>query len=118
MVRSMVVAMPLNAVDPMLVLGLDLAPAPDVEERHTAPILCVHELEMERAAARFSAVRVKPSPYTGMTLAMVAPDAQGQKRPADAIARAVMVARIATGEIEDSAKPETKPRGPYRKRMA
>jgi len=26
---------------------------------------------------------------------------QGQKRPADAIARAVMVARIATGEIED-----------------
>ena len=27
---------------------------------------------------------------------------QGQKRPADAIARAVMVARIATGEIEDT----------------
>ena len=26
---------------------------------------------------------------------------QGQKRPADAIARAVMVARIATGEVED-----------------
>jgi hypothetical protein len=26
---------------------------------------------------------------------------QGQKRPADANARAVMVARIATGEIED-----------------
>ena len=26
---------------------------------------------------------------------------QGQKRPADAIANAVMVARIATGEIED-----------------
>jgi hypothetical protein len=26
---------------------------------------------------------------------------QGQKRPADAIARAVMVARIATGEAED-----------------
>lgn len=33
---------------------------------------------------------------------------QGQKRPADAVARAVMVAKIATGEIEDSAKPETK----------
>ena len=26
---------------------------------------------------------------------------QGQKRPADAIARAVMVAKIATGEVED-----------------
>ena len=26
---------------------------------------------------------------------------QGQKRPADAIARAVMVGRIATGEVED-----------------
>ena len=26
---------------------------------------------------------------------------QGQKRPADAIARAVMVAQIATGEIEE-----------------
>ena len=26
---------------------------------------------------------------------------QGQKRPADAISRAVMVARIATGELED-----------------
>ena len=26
---------------------------------------------------------------------------QGQKRPADAVARAVMVARIATGEIEE-----------------
>jgi hypothetical protein len=30
---------------------------------------------------------------------------KGQKRPADAIARAVKVARIATGEIEDD-KPE------------
>jgi hypothetical protein len=29
----------------------------------------------------------------------------GQKRPADAIGLAVMVGRIATGEIEDSAKP-------------
>ena len=27
---------------------------------------------------------------------------QGQKRPADAVARAVMVARIATGECEDT----------------
>jgi hypothetical protein len=27
---------------------------------------------------------------------------QGQKRPADAIARAVLVAKIATGEVEDS----------------
>jgi hypothetical protein len=27
----------------------------------------------------------------------------GQKRPADAIGRAVMVARIATGEVEDNA---------------
>lgn len=26
---------------------------------------------------------------------------QGQKRPADAVSRAIMVARIATGEIED-----------------
>lgn len=30
---------------------------------------------------------------------------QGQKRPADAIANAVMVARIATGEIEEVGKP-------------
>lgn len=30
---------------------------------------------------------------------------QGQKRPADAIARAIKVAKIATGEIEDD-KPE------------
>ncbi len=28
---------------------------------------------------------------------------QGQKRPADAIGRAIMVAKIATGEIEDTA---------------
>ena len=27
---------------------------------------------------------------------------QGQKRPADAVSRAVMVAQIATGEIEDT----------------
>lgn len=33
---------------------------------------------------------------------------KGQKRPADAIARAVMVARIATGEIADSAPPDGK----------
>jgi hypothetical protein len=26
---------------------------------------------------------------------------QGQKRPADAVARAIMVAKIATGEVED-----------------
>ena len=26
---------------------------------------------------------------------------QGQKRPADAVARAIMVGRIATGEVED-----------------
>lgn len=30
---------------------------------------------------------------------------KGQKRPADAIGRAVMVARIATGEIEDERDP-------------
>lgn len=30
---------------------------------------------------------------------------QGQKRPADAIGRAIMVAKIATGEIEDDADP-------------
>jgi hypothetical protein len=30
---------------------------------------------------------------------------QGQKRPADANARAVMVARIATGEIEETPEP-------------
>jgi hypothetical protein len=29
---------------------------------------------------------------------------QGQKRPADSISCAIMVARIATGEIEDSVK--------------
>ena len=32
---------------------------------------------------------------------------QGQKRPADAISRAVMVAQIATGEIEDDVKPSS-----------
>jgi hypothetical protein len=32
----------------------------------------------------------------------------GQKRPADAIGLAVMVGRIATGELEDNATPEDK----------
>lgn len=32
---------------------------------------------------------------------------QGQKRPADAIGCAVMVAKIATGEIEDDVKPSS-----------
>jgi hypothetical protein len=31
----------------------------------------------------------------------------GQKRPADAIGLAVMVGKIATGEIEDNSRPET-----------
>jgi hypothetical protein len=35
-------------------------------------ILCVHEMERERAAARF-AVKPQLSAYTGMTLATVAP---------------------------------------------
>ncbi len=30
---------------------------------------------------------------------------QGQKRPADAIARAVMIGRIATGDVEEAGKP-------------
>lgn len=30
---------------------------------------------------------------------------QGQKRAADAIGRAIMVAKIATGEVKDSAMP-------------
>lgn len=30
---------------------------------------------------------------------------QGQKRPADAVSRAIMVAKIATGEVEDQADP-------------
>ena len=33
---------------------------------------------------------------------------QGQKRPADAIGRAIMVGRIATGEIEDAGADPTK----------
>lgn len=32
---------------------------------------------------------------------------QGQKRPADVIGAAIKVAKIATGEIEDDARPET-----------
>lgn len=32
----------------------------------------------------------------------------GQKRPADAIGLAVMIGKIATGEIEDSVRAETK----------
>lgn len=32
---------------------------------------------------------------------------QGQKRPADAIGLAVMIGKIATGEIEDDTKPPT-----------
>jgi hypothetical protein len=36
---------------------------------------------------------------------------QGQKRPADAVARAVMVAQIATGEIEDDRYAVDRPRG-------
>jgi hypothetical protein len=33
---------------------------------------------------------------------------KGEKRPADAIGAAIMVAKIATGEIEEGSKPETK----------
>lgn len=33
---------------------------------------------------------------------------KGEKRPADAIGNAVMIAKIATGEIEEGAEPETK----------
>lgn len=33
---------------------------------------------------------------------------QGQKRPADVIGAAIMVAKIATGEIEDTIRPEEK----------
>ena len=33
---------------------------------------------------------------------------KGEKRPADVIGAAVMVGRIATGEIEDGGEPETK----------
>lgn len=36
---------------------------------------------------------------------------QGQKRPADAIARAVMVAQIATGEIEDDGYDDRRSKG-------
>ena len=32
-------------------------------------------------------------------------DLKGEKRPADAVARAVMIGRIATGEIEDRLRP-------------
>jgi hypothetical protein len=33
---------------------------------------------------------------------------KGEKRPADVIGAAIMVGRIATGEIEEGAEPETK----------
>jgi hypothetical protein len=33
---------------------------------------------------------------------------KGQKRPADVNSRAVMIARIATGEIDDTAAPKSK----------
>jgi hypothetical protein len=33
---------------------------------------------------------------------------KGEKRPADVIGAAVMVAKIATGEIDEAAQPETK----------
>lgn len=36
---------------------------------------------------------------------------QGQKRPADAVANAVTVARIATGEIEDDGYEDYRPKG-------
>lgn len=32
---------------------------------------------------------------------------KGEKRPADAIGNAIMIAKIATGEIEDDSAPET-----------
>lgn len=35
---------------------------------------------------------------------------RGEKRPADAVARAVMVAKIATGELEETSSPEAKVR--------
>ena len=49
--------------------SLDLAPALGVEERNAAPILAVCEMERERAAARFSAVKHKVSAYAGLSLA-------------------------------------------------
>ena len=33
---------------------------------------------------------------------------QGQKRPADTVAAAIMVAKIATGEIEETSRPSKK----------
>jgi hypothetical protein len=39
---------------------------------------------------------------------------QGQKRPADAIGLAVMIGKIATGEIEDNAKTARSPSQPAR----
>lgn len=36
---------------------------------------------------------------------------QGQKRPADTVSAAVMVGRIATGEIEDDGYVERRPKG-------
>ena len=42
---------------------------------------------------------------------------RGEKRPGDVIGAAIMVAKIATGEVEARrSKPE--PRGPYKKRAA
>ena len=41
---------------------------------------------------------------------------KGEKRPADVIGAAIMVAKIATGEIEDKTSPvPNRERGPYKK---
>jgi hypothetical protein len=43
---------------------------------------------------------------------------KGEKRPADVIGAAIMVAKIATGEIEDKTSPvPNRERGPYKKAL-
>jgi hypothetical protein len=51
----------------------------------------------------------------GKRTASVPRGPRGEKRPADVIGAAVMVAKIATGEIEEA---HPGGRGPYRKRAA
>lgn len=49
---------------------------------------------------------------------MIPKGPQGQKRPGDVIGAAIMVAKIATGEISDTdaMAPAAKPCRPYKKR--
>ena len=59
--------------------------------------------------------RIIESLFKKMEAARIPKGAKGEKRPADVIGAAVMVGRIATGEIEDAAKAKALPAKPIKR---